>query len=132
MKTVRLVVGLLATVVAALAQDRPNDANAQTPDLAVWIAAGVVVIGALILILLKTSRRRDASDASLTAPKHLTPVPPLPQIARETPVRAVEPQYVSALYIPVAEALASNGQWENRFEVKSTTSNRRYVIAQHK
>ena len=32
----------------------------------------------------------------------------------------------------MAEALASNGQWENRFEVKSTTSNRRYVIAQHK
>ena len=36
------------------------------------------------------------------------------------------------LYIDPALALPNNDQWENRFEIKSETSDRIYVIAQHK
>jgi hypothetical protein len=103
MEAVRLVVALLITSIPALTQES-NNANAQTPDIALWIAAGVGVIAALILILLKTSGKRD--------------VYPAQQTARETPLPAVEPEYVSALYIPVAEALPPNDQWENRFDIK--------------
>jgi len=118
--------------VAAIAEEQSNNANPKTPDLGVWIAVGVVVIGAVVFLLLKVSAKRDNADKGPAAPKDLTRVPPVPQSARETPVPAVEPEYVSALYIPATKTLPPNGQWENRFEVKSTTSNRRYVIAQHK
>ena len=33
---------------------------------------------------------------------------------------------------PGSIALPDNGQWTNRFEIKSSTSNQKYVIAQHK
>lgn len=37
------------------------------------------------------------------------------------------------LRIPAGSlALPDNGQWENRFEIKSATSNRIYIIAQNK
>lgn len=37
-----------------------------------------------------------------------------------------------ALRISSEVALPDNSQWENRFEIQSETSNRVYVIAQHK
>lgn len=37
------------------------------------------------------------------------------------------------LYRPQGSlALPDNDQWENRFEIKSETSNRIYIVAQHK
>ena len=39
---------------------------------------------------------------------------------------------IPELYIPNALALPDNDQWTNRFEIKSESSNRLYVIAQHK
>lgn len=36
------------------------------------------------------------------------------------------------LRIPRGTRLPDNGQWTNRFEIKSGSSNRVYVIAQHK
>ena len=36
------------------------------------------------------------------------------------------------LYIRKEVALPDNDQWENRFEVRSETSNRIYIIAQNK
>jgi hypothetical protein len=36
------------------------------------------------------------------------------------------------LHIPQQDKLPDNGQWTNRFEIHSETSNRVYVIAQHK
>jgi len=36
------------------------------------------------------------------------------------------------LYIDPAVALPDKDQWQNRFEIRSETSNRVYIIAQHK
>jgi hypothetical protein len=37
------------------------------------------------------------------------------------------------IYLPPdAERLPDNDQWENRFEIRSSSSNRKYIIAQHK
>lgn len=36
------------------------------------------------------------------------------------------------IFVPQQLQLPSNDQWENRFEVKSETSNRIYIIAQNK
>ena len=36
------------------------------------------------------------------------------------------------LYIPPQDRLPENGLWTNRFEIRSSSSNRVYVIAQHK
>lgn len=36
------------------------------------------------------------------------------------------------LHIPIQMTLPDNDQWQNRFQVESETSNRIYVIAQHK
>lgn len=35
------------------------------------------------------------------------------------------------LYVPKSDRLPSNDQWENRFEIKSESSNRVYIVAQH-
>jgi len=35
------------------------------------------------------------------------------------------------LYVPSDNALPSNSQWENRFEIKSETSGRIYIISQN-
>ncbi|MBW8683498.1 hypothetical protein K1Y79_04050 [Chitinophaga sp. B61] len=35
------------------------------------------------------------------------------------------------IYISKEAALPSNSQWENRFHIKSASSNRLYTIAQH-
>lgn len=39
---------------------------------------------------------------------------------------------ISIIYIEDGVALPDNDQWQNRFEVKSETSDRIYIIAQHK
>lgn len=36
------------------------------------------------------------------------------------------------VYIPGAVKLPENASWKNRFEIKSATSNRLYVVAQRK
>jgi hypothetical protein len=36
------------------------------------------------------------------------------------------------LRVPTDDRLPDNDQWTNRFEVRSATSNRKYVIAQHR
>jgi hypothetical protein len=36
------------------------------------------------------------------------------------------------IYVPQHDRLPDNGQWQNRFEVRSETSDRIYVIAQNK
>jgi hypothetical protein len=36
------------------------------------------------------------------------------------------------LHIPQSDKLPSNDQWENRFEIKSESSGRVYIVAQHK
>jgi len=36
------------------------------------------------------------------------------------------------LYIPPQDRLPENGQWINRFEIRSSSSNRVYVVAQNK
>jgi uncharacterized Zn finger protein len=37
-----------------------------------------------------------------------------------------------ALYVPKSDRLPPNDQWENRFEIRSESSNRVYVVAQHR
>ena len=41
-------------------------------------------------------------------------------------------QNLPALYIDRAAALPDNSQWQLRFEIESETSNRVYVVSQHK
>jgi hypothetical protein len=36
------------------------------------------------------------------------------------------------LYVAPGSKLPDNAQWENRFEIRSASSGRKYVIAQHK
>jgi len=39
---------------------------------------------------------------------------------------------LQVLRIPVKDALPDNDQWTNRFEIRSQTSNRVYIVAQNK
>lgn len=41
-------------------------------------------------------------------------------------------QQVITLKIPKADLLPDKGQWCNRFEIRSETSDRLYVVSQHK
>lgn len=36
------------------------------------------------------------------------------------------------LRVPAGDRLPPNDQWENRFEIRSASSNRIYVVAQHR
>jgi hypothetical protein len=36
-----------------------------------------------------------------------------------------------SLYIPPTDALPDNRDYTNRFEIKSETSNRKYIVSQH-
>ena len=36
------------------------------------------------------------------------------------------------LHVPKSDRLPDNAQWENRFEIRSETSDRVYVVSQHK
>jgi hypothetical protein len=43
-----------------------------------------------------------------------------------------KPATAIAIRVPASVRLPDNSQWTNRFEVRSASSNRVYVIAQHK
>ena len=88
------------------------------------IVAGVIVVLILVFAILKAvGRGKDTSGAS--------PVVPAPPVMHSTHVPSEEQQYVSVLRIPLFRTLPPNDEWENRFEVPSTTSSEAYVVSQN-
>ena len=86
----------------------------QLPIWAVRISASAV-IGVSIIRMVKKLSWWHGSDADLPVPRDFE-----------------EAKFTSVLCIPLGNMLPPSGQWDNRFEVKSTTTNRAYIVAQHK
>jgi DNA polymerase-3 subunit epsilon len=128
----------------------PNESpKTETLNIPLWvgivIGVGVIVAIALLLVMgrgasdddRKGSHEAGIVEAALTL-HHDISYPAASQSSNpvatsEPPIQYQEPHFVSALSIPSADALPPNADWENRFQVRSgTSSNRTYVVEQHK
>ena len=107
---VHIFTSAIAASMAALVQG-------DTIGLPIWAVriSASTVIGVSIFRMVKKLPWRNVSHADVPASTD-----------------AKEPTFASVLSIPLGDMLQPSGQWENRFEVKSATTNRAYIVAQHK
>ena len=111
---------------------RPIDVEAATHEWTVWIVSAIVILGVLFLIFVHLSNRPSKDSAVTTAVSPIIHPHTFPTEDRAIRPPVQEPEFVSFLSIPVSETLPPSAQWVNRFEVRSQTSARRYVVAQHR
>ena len=95
-----------------------------------FLFIAVAVIVAVVLLI----RVNSGSGATVGQRKAEQSTPIVPRQTTQPQPRAlpVEPTYITDLSIPRSQIVESNAEWENRFEVQSTTSNRHYVVSQHR
>ena len=103
----------------------------------------IAVAVAVAIVFLIRGHSGSGATVGQTKVEQSTPIVPR-QVEQPTaigPRQAAEPQprpsppeptYITDLNIPRSRIVAANTDWENRFEIPSTTSNRHYVVGQHR